>query len=628
MIKRTIRARLRRPLDRGDILMEAIVTMGLVGLVAGSFSQVAVGANQSARVAQYTDVASQASQGVIEKANSLPWSALGFTGSENGYRAEGASGQPTAKVPASTVTARQVLQPKSATSLRGIRFDLRTDITWRTTPALTGTGDFGVKQIAVAATWQDNLGHSHTITTSATRAPSVAEAIPSDIANPTGDGNYVYPALQAMLDSTATKVQVAWTASTRYSNVIVQRAGNAQFTAPTDLVTGQTAGTKFDDAAGVGKLNYYRVKAITPNGQAIYSEAQAVFVPVAPTWGDSGSITWPTYSTAQATATLQASAGAFTSSGTVKEIALAGKTSVARADVTGMNYFRIKFVDTTGATTYSPVLQRDNTPIVLKSVVQAGDGSTLQLAWDRSADDVDASGLTIQLSNSATFATGVVSVSPSSTSQKSVATGTGSLTPGSAYGRIGFQRGGETVWSNSVQFTVYKRVLITATQTTASGVVKATLGSGQKLADWPQLASAVAVMPDGKNVTLTDAGATSAKKALADGTSAAVSINLTMKNGDILTASTRVSRPAGPKIISVGSDHNTVTIDKSFGSWLGADSSKYMVVQWVANMDGPWAMTKTTGITGGTKGYWVDLIVYEATDTDWKNPLYSTSAQL
>ena len=179
MTKKLLRIFRRR--DDGSLLVEAVVALALIAVLFAAFSQSSQSATQVQRTAQYSDIATQAAQGLIEQARSASWATVGFTGSEAGYTATGRDGKPSVRV---TLAPMAGLVPTQIVTVNGLRLTLNTNVTWDIAPAAVGAGgtaDFGIKAIAVQAKWTETTGKVRTIEVRATRTPSVAESVPSGI---------------------------------------------------------------------------------------------------------------------------------------------------------------------------------------------------------------------------------------------------------------------------------------------------------------------------------------------------------------------------------------------------------------------------------------------------------------
>ena len=563
--------RRRRGGDRGDILIEVLVVIALIAVAFTSFGQSAISANMAQRTAQYTDVATQYGNGIIEKAKSLQWKNLGFPTSATDYRAVGPASQPTVNIATTDVAkaadGTAVLSPTSTATagpFSKVKLTLRTDVTWKalsaTSPSTPSSGpiptdgsSFYAKQITVTVTWADALKVPHSIVLASTRTPTVSEAIPVGIANPTGPGNYVYPTITAVSMNFGGDTQLSWSASTRYATVIVERSLKSDFSNATTISTGVAVGNASDTGGTRGAINYYRVRAMTANGQAVASDPVPVFLQSTLAWS-SGNLIWDSYATSGYTGALQMSNVEFgTAGGTVSTIDLTGKTSVAGSATNGNKYFRIAFTAPTGQVSYSNEIVQTTVQIVVTQVSQI-DGNSITVAFDHSAASVGATSLLLQLSSASDFS-GATTFNITDANATSATQSVSALAAGTAYVRVGYtDTSGTAQYGAGVSFTKYKIPTYTATVTNL-GNITVTLGSGQTLSNWAVGATAATA-----TFTVTPSGGTAANKSMttspqtfsasaSDGANA-LKLVITTPDGAKITATgtASVTKAASPNI--------------------------------------------------------------------------------
>ncbi|BDZ52485.1 hypothetical protein GCM10025867_47260 (plasmid) [Frondihabitans sucicola] len=623
----------RRGGDRGDILIEVLVVIVLLAITFSSFGQSAISANVSQRTAQYTDIATQFGQGVIEKAKSLQWKSLGFTTATSDYRAVGPAGQPTVNITDANVarvrddaTGRQVpaLKPLDTVSaaaagpVKNLQLVVRTDVTWKalssSNPSTPSSGPiptdgsaYYAKQITVTVTWTDSVKVPHSIVLGSTRAPTVSEAVPVGIANPTGPGNYVYPTITAASMGFGSSVQLAWSASPAYTTVIVERSATSTFTSATTISSGVTAGTTADNGGTRGQVNYYRVRAMTANGQAVASDPVAVFLQPTLAWS-SGDLTWsPSFAASGYTGTLQMSSSEFGTSGaTTGSVALAGQTSVPAASLAGYNYFQIKFTGPAGDAGLSNEVVRTTVSIQITKVTNV-DNASITVAFDHSAASVGVSSLILQLCYTADCnapaITSSITAASATTATQSI---TALATPGVVYARVGYQdASGTKTFGDAKSFKKYKDPTYTAT-TTNTGNVTITLGSGQTIGDWANTSAATAML------TVTPAGGTAVNKtitafpstqngAAANGVANALKLVITTSDGTKITATgtasvTPTAMPSVSKFTALTGSSGTYTISQAPTTWAGSTSTWALAI----GVDANDAMTNAKATTAAS----------------------------
>jgi len=563
----------RRFRDRGDLLMEAMVVIALAGVTLGGFAATSITSNEAQRKAQYTDVATQAGQGVIEKAKSANWSNLGFNAAQAGYTAVGRDGAPTVTVP----TPSSAVSPIATTSLRGLNFTMNTDITWTSTPDSVGATDFGVKQIAVKVGWTDKAGKAYSTTVKSTRAPSISEAVPSNVANPAGPGNNVFPSLNVSPIDAEQNAQLQWRAASTYTSVIVERATRSDFDAAEAVVTGLAQGTQTDRALPRGEQVHYRVKAIAANGRAVYSETRSIFSAPPLSFASNGDITWGAYKTESARATLQMSraVGEFSPTG-MTEVALAGLSKVTAAQAAGYNTFRVKY-ETGGTVVYGAQLTRTNVALsISKASVVSSTDVKIKATWDRSASSVGARSLTLQVATCASF-----TCTPSETvitdAEATSALAASPVTSGAVFLRAGYEIAGRWTWSEAKDLTVQASPALTATVDKYTGAIVADVTNGP-LSTWGATSATLRTAGKaGRQWSATSLPTTSAQQFLRSGEKSTLTLTLVNANDDSYVTQVPIERVTAPMITGYGAvDQNgnrRLTLSQTIDSFQGGDGT-------------------------------------------------------
>ena len=159
---------------RGNVLIEALVFMVVIAIAAAAFTVSATAGSKTQRSSASYDIASQASSGLLERAESLPWGDLGFADTDTGYTSSH-DGRPTVRL-TNPASPDDRIVPITETRIKGTDVEMVTHITWLSGPTSTG---YGTKRITTEVTWNNGSGEQ-TSTFSVDRTSSPEEADPLD----------------------------------------------------------------------------------------------------------------------------------------------------------------------------------------------------------------------------------------------------------------------------------------------------------------------------------------------------------------------------------------------------------------------------------------------------------------
>lgn len=162
-----LKLRLRR--DRGVVLLEAAIAMGLLGFVISGFAISSTTTQQVQSTAVNHGIGIQAAQGVVEQARSSTWEKLAVK---------------AAPVNGSTEIRENggIVPATSTVTVRGLPVTLTTTITWKNNkPHEAGKHPYSSKLITVTASW-DEMGVKQTAPPQqALLTPSISEVPPAGI---------------------------------------------------------------------------------------------------------------------------------------------------------------------------------------------------------------------------------------------------------------------------------------------------------------------------------------------------------------------------------------------------------------------------------------------------------------
>lgn len=182
----TIWERLRRQ-DKGTLLVEATVCLGIAGVLGLGVTNAQLQANQTQRNSSNFNIVAQYTQGALEKAKATPWSELGTVASK--------SPAGDSMLPAGMTSVRDgKLIPSTVDTVRKLKVTTLVTVGWLKKPV--GTSPYGTKLVIVKTTWQDREGDSSTSyshTEQSTITPGVGEAPPASIRGNEGGAAAVTP---------------------------------------------------------------------------------------------------------------------------------------------------------------------------------------------------------------------------------------------------------------------------------------------------------------------------------------------------------------------------------------------------------------------------------------------------
>ena len=281
--------------DRGFSLFEVLASLVMAVLAITTVSLIAVSTNKNQRASRAYDVATQASNGVVEVARSLQWAAVGFASSQPGYRS---SYTDDANVSRATVSAQgtPALLPLTNVTVKGDTctagtsgcMTVRTDIGWITSPSAANAAapTLGKLQVRTTITTVDLASP---VVTTAVRSQTPAEAFAT--APP--------PTLDVSPAAGGYQAQLTWAAPGDRSVIQLQRSTTADFANPVNIASPDLTadhGLFYDQSPMAGAYNYYRVHTTTANGGSVSdSPTVQMYAPPAlrlPTMPGAGKLTW------------------------------------------------------------------------------------------------------------------------------------------------------------------------------------------------------------------------------------------------------------------------------------------------------------------------------------------------
>ena len=165
--------RRRKGRQKGSMLIEAIIAIGLLAYLMLGYSQASAQAGKVQRTNVNETVATQAATAYIEQLRATPWSKVGIN----------TVPLVPGTVPADTQpVAGGALPPATKVSARGLDLTLNTTITWQKAPLSASA--YGIKRIQIQVVWFDRSGDptsSHTLVQDDVLTPGVDQAAPSGV---------------------------------------------------------------------------------------------------------------------------------------------------------------------------------------------------------------------------------------------------------------------------------------------------------------------------------------------------------------------------------------------------------------------------------------------------------------
>lgn len=264
-----------RKKDKGSVLLEAIVSLGIISVLTLGYTAAATSATTTQRTAVNDSIATQVTQDIFETARATPWSKLGTkTAPAAGLLASG-----TTAIHEST----DALNATSTKTLRGLNVTVKTAVGWQDKPG--GTSQFGTKLVVVDVSWRDNEGNAgtaHSRRESTIVTPGIGEAAPSKVRSATEAPVQDPPAVPALTGSIVyegPKAKASWNAVSGADAYTIQYRINGG-----GWVTKNYSGslrTALIDGDYGDKVEM-KIRSAGPTGESYYSPVVTVKLPVPP----------------------------------------------------------------------------------------------------------------------------------------------------------------------------------------------------------------------------------------------------------------------------------------------------------------------------------------------------------
>ncbi|MGK3708610.1 hypothetical protein [Arthrobacter sp. IK3] len=261
--------------DRGSVLLEAIVSLGIISVLTLGYTAAATSATVTQRTAVNDSIATQVTQDIFETARATPWSKIGTkTQPVDGLLASGATAiyETSDALPATTTK-----------TLRGLKVTVKTAVGWQDAPG--GNSQFGTKLVVVDVSWRDNEadpGSEHSRRERTIITPGIGEAAPSKVRSaneaPVADPPKI-PALTGSIVYEGPKAKAAWTAVTGADAYTIQHRINGGGWV-TKTHAGSLRSALIDGSYG-DKVEM-KIRASGPSGDSYYSQMVTVNLPVPP----------------------------------------------------------------------------------------------------------------------------------------------------------------------------------------------------------------------------------------------------------------------------------------------------------------------------------------------------------
>lgn len=159
--------------DKGSIILEGVVSLGIIAVLTLGYTNVSTSATISQRTAVNESIAVQAAQDALEKAKATSWSDVGTdVASTSIVLPSGVEEIIGGVLPANP----------ASVEVRGLPITVRTAVGWQKKPS--GPSDFGTKLVMVEVSWQDVQGDSTTAHMKPQQiliTPGIGEAVPAGI---------------------------------------------------------------------------------------------------------------------------------------------------------------------------------------------------------------------------------------------------------------------------------------------------------------------------------------------------------------------------------------------------------------------------------------------------------------
>ncbi|MCC3292577.1 hypothetical protein [Arthrobacter sp. zg-Y1110] len=261
--------------DRGSVLLEAIVSLGIISVLTLGYTATATSATITQRTAVNDSIATQVTQDVFETARSTPWSKIGTkTKPDDGMLPSGAT---------AIYEPSDALATTGTKTLRGLKVTVKTAVAWQDKPG--GTSAFGTKTLIVDVSWRDNeldADSAHSRRESTIITPGIGEAAPSKVRSANEAAVLDPPAVPALTGSIVyegPKAQASWNTvpgADAYSIQYRINGGgwvtkNYSGSLKTALIDGE-----------YGDVVDMKIKSSGPTGESYYSPVVTVTLPVPP----------------------------------------------------------------------------------------------------------------------------------------------------------------------------------------------------------------------------------------------------------------------------------------------------------------------------------------------------------
>ncbi|MBG0738858.1 S-layer homology domain-containing protein [Paeniglutamicibacter antarcticus] len=162
--------------DRGSIILEGVVSLGIISVLTLGYTNVSAQASTTQRTAVNESIAVQAAQDALEKAKATSWSKVGTDTAS------------AVALPSGVTPVLGGVLPSTAApvEVRGLPVTVRTAVGWQKKPS--GTSAFGTKLVIVEVSWQDVTGDPTTAHRKPQQiyiTPGIGEAVPAGIRSST-----------------------------------------------------------------------------------------------------------------------------------------------------------------------------------------------------------------------------------------------------------------------------------------------------------------------------------------------------------------------------------------------------------------------------------------------------------
>lgn len=261
--------------DKGSVLLEAIVSLGIISMLTLGYTATATSATITQRTAVNDSIATQVSQSVFETARATPWSKIGTKTKPASGLLPSAAGE--------IYEAGDELVSTGTKTVRGLKVTVKTAVGWQDKPDSDSV--FGTKMVVVDVSWLDNEadpGSLHSRRETSIITPGIGEAAPSGVRSsseaPVQDPPKV-PTLSGSIVYEGPKAKATWAAiATADAYSIQYRINGGAWV--TKNYSGATRTALIDGAYG-DKVEM-KIKSSGPSGSSYYSAVVTVLLPVPP----------------------------------------------------------------------------------------------------------------------------------------------------------------------------------------------------------------------------------------------------------------------------------------------------------------------------------------------------------